>query len=72
MMWMDARPDPGSRCGGWGMGDEGVVVIEDEATYRSGLFCVSIMAARGIPKFDTGPQKSAKYWSVFLYQTLWS
>ena len=29
-------------------------------SYSSGLFCVSIMAARGIPKFDTGPQKSAR------------
>lgn len=26
--------------------------------YSSGLFCVSMMAARGIPKFETGPQKS--------------
>jgi hypothetical protein len=27
-------------------------------TYRSGDFCVSITAAIGIPKFETGPQKS--------------
>ena len=28
-------------------------------TYSSGDFCVSITAAMGIPKLDTGPQKSA-------------
>lgn len=27
-------------------------------SYRSGLFCVSMTAATGMPKFDTGPQKS--------------
>ena len=27
-------------------------------THNSGLFCVSITAAIGIPKFETGPQKS--------------
>lgn len=27
-------------------------------TYSSGLFCVSITAARGMPKLETGPQKS--------------
>lgn len=30
----------------------------DGGTYSSGLFCVSITAAMGIPKFETGPQKS--------------
>jgi hypothetical protein len=30
-------------------------------TYRSGDFCVSITAAIGIPKFETGPQKSTKF-----------
>jgi hypothetical protein len=29
-----------------------------EQAYNSGLFCVSITAAIGIPKFETGPQKS--------------
>lgn len=28
-------------------------------THKSGLFCVSMTAAMGIPKFDAGPQKSA-------------
>jgi hypothetical protein len=37
------------------------------ASYRSGLFCVSRTAAMGIPKFETGPQKSKRgipvsYW----------
>lgn len=27
-------------------------------TYISGSFCVSITAAKGIPKLETGPQKS--------------
>lgn len=30
-------------------------------TYISGSFCVSRTAAMGIPKFDTGPQKSMLY-----------
>jgi hypothetical protein len=33
--------------------------IKWTATHSSGLFCVSMTAAMGIPKFDTGPQKSA-------------
>lgn len=28
--------------------------------YISGSFCVSITAAMGMPKFETGPQKSAE------------
>lgn len=28
--------------------------------YISGSFCVSMTAARGIPKFDAGPQKSVQ------------
>jgi hypothetical protein len=31
---------------------------EENRTHNSGLFCVSITAAIGIPKFETGPQKS--------------
>jgi hypothetical protein len=31
-------------------------------TYSSGDFCVSITAAMGIPKLDTGPQKSV--WEI--------
>jgi hypothetical protein len=31
---------------------------EETCTHNSGLFCVFITAAIGIPKFDTGPQKS--------------
>lgn len=30
-------------------------------TYISGSFCVSITAAMGIPKLETGPQKSAPW-----------
>ena len=30
------------------------------SAYNSGLFLVSITAARGIPKFDAGPQKSVQ------------
>ena len=37
----------------------------EDGTYNSGLFCVSMTAATGMPKFDTGPQKSkSKYSSV--------
>ncbi len=36
----------------------GVAREGSEATYRSGLFCVSITAAIGMPKLETGPQKS--------------
>lgn len=32
----------------------------DIKPYNSGLFCVSMIAATGIPKFDTGPQKSIR------------
>ncbi len=39
------------------------LVIQDE-TYSSGLFWVSITAAIGIPKFETGPQKSELALSV--------
>lgn len=39
------------RCGSWGERSEG-------GTHISGLFCVSITAAIGIPKLETGPQKS--------------
>ena len=30
-----------------------------EETHMSGSFCVSMTAAIGMPKFETGPQKSA-------------
>lgn len=29
-------------------------------THKSGLFCVSAMAARGMVKLEAGPQKSAR------------
>lgn len=32
---------------------------DGHGTYSSGLFCVSITAATGIPKLETGPQKSS-------------
>jgi len=32
-----------------------------KGTNISGDFCVSITAATGIPKFETGPQKSVEY-----------
>jgi hypothetical protein len=35
-----------------------IVKYTEEETHNSGLFCVSMTAATGIPKFDTGPQKS--------------
>ncbi len=31
---------------------------EGEETYISGSFCVSMTAAIGMPKLETGPQKS--------------
>ena len=36
---------------------------ESEAgrAYISGSFCVSITAAMGIPKLETGPQKSSRF-----------
>jgi hypothetical protein len=37
----------------------------DGRTHISGSFCVSMTAAMGIPKLETGPQKS-----VFTKQTL--
>lgn len=40
--------------------------IDPTATHSSGLFCVSMTAAMGIPKFDTGPQKSAKSQRISL------
>lgn len=33
---------------------------ESERAYMSGSFCVSITAAMGMPKLETGPQKSAE------------
>ena len=33
--------------------------MEGRKRYISGSFCVSITAAMGMPKFETGPQKSA-------------
>ena len=32
----------------------------DSMSYNSGLFCVSITAANGMPKFEAGPQKSVQ------------
>ncbi len=39
----------GGACGG-----------EGKQTYRSGLFWVSMTAATGMPKLETGPQKSVQ------------
>lgn len=36
-------------------------IIHRIRTYISASFCVSITAATGIPKLETGPQKSRKY-----------
>jgi len=36
-------------------------------SYRSGLFCVSRTAARGMPKFDAGPQKSVWMWDCVSF-----
>lgn len=36
------------------------LVRSDFETYSSGSFCVSITAATGIPKLETGPQKSGE------------
>jgi hypothetical protein len=41
---------------------------EENCAHNSGLFCVSITAAIGIPKFDTGPQKSVSH----QHQLLWT
>ena len=44
-----ARSPGGGGCGG-----------EGKQTYRSGLFWVSMTAAMGMPKLETGPQKSVQ------------
>lgn len=46
-----------------GMGTDGELVKAEgdgRETHSSGDFCVSITAATGMPKFDTGPQKSTQ------------
>lgn len=64
-------------CGLWYIGPS-IDAIEEEREYSpdeviayiSGSFCVSIIAAIGIPKFDAGPQKSvgcARILSVPVY-----
>jgi hypothetical protein len=40
--------------------------------YNSGDFCVSITAAIGIPKFETGPQKSIYPGSISTCPTLFA
>ena len=39
-----------------------------EHVYISGSFCVSITAAMGMPKLETGPQKSVE---VEIYAVSW-
>lgn len=40
---------------------------EGEGAYISGSFCVSITAAMGIPKLETGPQKSIPWRTLAIY-----
>ena len=53
-----------ARVEGWlaleGGGLKGTRGREEWENYISGSFWVSIIAAMGIPKLDTGPQKSAR------------
>lgn len=56
--------DQGRRIVKGGLKAHGVVQWE---TYSSGDFWVSITAAMGIPKLDTGPQKSAARYHVSFH-----